>query len=352
MTELNIRASRRYTVAVGEGLLQAAGEQIAPLLPGGRVLLVSDDTVFPLYGEAVQARLAAAGLRVERCIVPAGEAFKTPETLLGIIGRLAELGLTRSDGVVALGGGVITDMAGLSAALYRRGIPCILLPTTLLAMADASVGGKTAVDLPQGKNMLGTVSQPRLVLCDTACLQTLPAEQYAAGWAEVIKCAMIRRRELAEQLEHVPTGQALEQVIAACIDIKRAVVEADEWDTGERQLLNFGHTVGHAIELCSSYGCLHGHAVAMGMAIVTRACVRRGDCEGDCLDTLLTLLERYGLPTSCPYTPEQLLQAAFADKKREGGAITLILPRRVGCCERKKTTLQELGELLELGVST
>ena len=350
MTELEVKASRRYTAAIGEGLLAHAGERIAPLLKGRRVLLVSDDAVFPLYGAAVTESLSRNGLAVESFVFPAGERFKTPETLLSIIGRLAALGLTKGDGVVALGGGVVTDTAGLAAALYRRGIPCFLLPTTLLAMADASVGGKTAVDLPEGKNLLGTVCQPRLVLCDTAALRTLPAPQVAAGWAEIIKCGMIRSRALLGSLETAEPGSDPEPFIAAAVGIKRDVVEADEWDGGERQLLNFGHTVGHAIELCSNYGCLHGHAVAMGMMIVTRACCERGDCAPECEARLRALLERYGLPVSCPRTAAELLQAASSDKKREGDGITLILPREWGRCERKPTDLNELKELLELGV--
>ncbi len=350
MTEIEVKASRSYRVLIGAGLLERCGALAAPLISGRRAALCAGETAFGLYGARALASLREAGFEAEACVYPSGERAKTPETLMTIINKLAALGLDRGDAVFALGGGVTGDMAGLAAALYLRGIACVLLPTTLLAAADASVGGKTAVDLPAGKNQMGVFSQPRLVVCDTDCFATLPPEIRAEGWAEVIKTAFLRPGPLQELLQRADAEERTEEIVAACVRVKSALVAEDEFDTGARQLLNFGHTVGHAIESCSAYTWYHGMAVAAGMAILTRACAARGDCSAGCLDTLLGLLRRFGLPERCPYGAEELLEAARADKKRAGESLTLVLPESFGRCVRKKTDFAELKTLLELGL--
>ena len=350
MTEIEVKASRGYRVLIGKGLLDRCGELALPLIQGRRAVLCAGENAFRLYGQRTLDSLRAAGFTATACVYPAGESTKTPETLVYIINKLAEAGLSRADAVFALGGGVTGDMAGLAAALYQRGIACVVLPTTLLAAVDASVGGKTAVNLPAGKNQMGVFAQPRLVLCDTETFATLPPEVYAEGWAEIIKTAFLRPGELQELLERDDAQEHLEEIVAACVRVKRDLVAEDEFDTGARQLLNFGHTVGHAIEACSGYTWYHGMAVAVGMAVITRACARRGDCGKDCPETLLRLLRRYHLPDRCPYGAPELMSAARADKKRAGKSITLVLPRSYGCCVLKKTDFAELKMLLELGL--
>ena len=350
MRSITVNASRIYEVKIGPGLLTQTGELSAPLIKGREAVIVSDSNVWPLYGEMVQTSLEAAGFQVERFVFPAGERSKTPQTLLELLTFLAQKGLSRADAVFALGGGVTGDMAGLAASLYQRGIACVQLPTSLLSVVDSSVGGKTAVDLPEGKNLVGTFTQPHLVLCDTDVLKTLPAAVEAEGWAEIIKYGMIRSAQLLDRLKQKPVGDELEWVIAHCVAIKRDVVNEDEQDNAVRQLLNFGHTIGHAIERCADYTIYHGEGVAMGMAIMTRACVKQGKCPAECLTVLEGLLDQYSLPKNCDIPKEKLLEAARADKKRRGSTITLVQPDRSGSCVLYKTDYEELARVLEMGM--
>lgn len=350
MQTITVNASRSYCVQIGPGLLDRVGELSAPLVQGRKAAVVSDSNVWLLYGTQVERSLTQAGFQVSVFQFPAGESSKNTATLLELLTFLAREGLSREDPVFALGGGVTGDMGGLAAALYLRGVPCIQLPTTLLAMVDSSVGGKTAVDLPEGKNLVGTFTQPHLVLCDTLTLQTLPAPVMAEGWAEVIKYGMIRSPELLQRLAGEDPAGDLEWVIAHCVTIKRDVVGTDERDTGERQLLNFGHTIGHAIERCGGYSIYHGEGVAMGMAIMTRACVREGLCPKECWTVLESLLDRFHLPKTCSMDKKDLLEAARADKKRRGDAITLIQPEKLGTCVLNKTDYGALSRILERGM--
>lgn len=351
METITVNTSRTYQVQVGAGLLARTGELSAPLLQGRDAVIVSDSNVWPRYGRTVAGSLAQAGFRVREFVFPAGEASKNPQVLLELLTFLARHELTRSDAVFALGGGVTGDMAGLAAALYLRGIACVQLPTSLLSMVDSSVGGKTAVDLPEGKNLVGTFTQPHLVLCDTQALDTLSPAVLAEGWAEIIKYGMIRSRELLDFLREKPAGENLDWVIAQCLTIKRDVVAADERDNAVRQVLNFGHTIGHAIERCGHYAIYHGEGVAMGMAIMTRACVKQGRCPAECWTVLEELLDKYHLPKTCDMDPADLLAAARADKKRRGNAITLIQPERLGNCVLYKTDYDELARVLEVGMA-
>ena len=314
-----------YDVLIAPGLRHSAGKLIAPVHAPCRVLLLSDDTVAALYAEDVTASLVEAGFTVVTHVIPHGEASKSSGSLIELLERMAEEHLTRADLLVALGGGVVGDLGGFASAVYQRGIPFVQIPTTLLAMVDASVGGKTAIDLKAGKNLCGAFHQPALVICDTECLSTLPSAIFADGMAEVIKYGFINDAPLLEMLQS-DTLYAMEDVIRLCVTDKRAMVEADETDKGVRQLLNLGHTVGHAIEACSNFAISHGSAVALGMVIITRAAVKTGLCDKGVLDTLLGLLDKYHLPTECPFTTEQLFEVAMGDKKRAGGFITLVVP--------------------------
>lgn len=316
-----------YPVHIRPGARKQTGAYLSAL-GIHRWAVVSDETVAALYGGAVQESLAAAGLSGEMLTFPSGEAHKTPETWLALSRQLAQRGFSRGDGVAALGGGVTGDLAGFAAACYQRGLPLVQLPTSLLAQVDSAVGGKTAVDLPEGKNLLGAFYQPRMVLVDPDCLATLPVRQLRCGVAEVIKYGLIRDAALLELLASDTPDWPL--IIARCLSVKAALVAADEHDLGVRRLLNFGHTVGHACEAASGYRMTHGEAVAIGMAAVLRWQLRRGDDVGDAYETLLALLQRWELPEALPRGGETLAGYIRNDKKREGDLLHLVLLRAVG----------------------
>ena len=346
---IRVEAGGGYDVVIERGILSEAGARVRAVCRGEKLCLVTDDRVEALYASAAEASLRGAGFRVEMFVFPNGEASKTPETWLRLVRFLAEKEFDGSDAVAALGGGVTGDLAGFAAASYRRGIGLVQLPTTLLAAVDSSVGGKTAVDLPEGKNLLGAFYQPNLVLCDTGCFDTLAPQTRRDGCAEIIKYGLLCAPELLETLRD-PARASGEDVVARCVEIKRDVVERDERDRGERKKLNLGHTVGHAVELLSDFTVTHGCAVAVGMAVVTRACARRGFCPPETAETLNELLEIYGLPTRTDFSAAALAGAMRADKKRAGGTIDLILPREIGRCEIVPTRVGELEALVADGL--
>lgn len=349
MNTVRVDASKSYDIVVGEGLLTSVGERVRQVSRGDIAALITDDQVDALYGAAVANSLRGSGFRVEKFVISHGEASKNAENYIRILNFLAEKGLTRQDTVVALGGGVVGDMAGFAAATFMRGIGFVQVPTTLLAAVDSSVGGKTAIDLETGKNLVGAFYQPDAVICDYETLKTLPAEIFADGCAEVIKYGMIWDSDLFEQLNNPMEGQ-LESIISRCVSIKRDVVNEDERDTGLRQILNFGHTFGHAVEKSSKFSISHGSAVAIGMAMVTRASAKMGLCDPACAGELCRMLERYRLPQTSPFGAEILEKAVLADKKRTGDTISLILPRAIGKCEIRKTPVKEVGEFIRAGL--
>jgi 3-dehydroquinate synthase len=330
-------------------LLPEAGERIAAVCGGETAMLVTDDTVNALYGDILTRSLIEAGYRTERFVFPHGEQSKNMETYLSLQNALAEARLTRSDVVVALGGGVTGDMAGFAAATYLRGVPFVQIPTTLLAMVDSSIGGKTAINLTKGKNLVGAFYQPSVVLCDTGTLATLPDDVFQDGVAEMIKHGVIQSAELFELLK-APIVPQLEDIIARNITIKRDIVALDERDTGVRQLLNFGHTIGHGVEKHSGYTVTHGKAVAIGMVIASRGAFRMGLCAENCHREIVEMTRRYQLPSRTDFPAEQLIDAAFSDKKRSGGSITLVLPERIGKCVLKSFPLAGLAEFIRLGL--
>ncbi|MBE6703354.1 MAG: 3-dehydroquinate synthase [Ruminococcaceae bacterium] len=330
MKEITVKASKTYRVQIGAGLLCAAGEKLRELFPTPRrVMVVSDDTVRALWGDRLIASLEAAGYTVYEFVFPHGEASKTAGTIVSLWEALAKANLTRTDFVAALGGGVVGDMAGFAAATFLRGIPFVQFPTTLLAMVDSSVGGKTGADLAIGKNLIGAFHQPSAVFCDTDTLGTLPTPIFADGCAEVIKYGYINDPTLLTMLQK-PFADTPEEIIARCVSDKRDLVEADERDTGARQLLNLGHTAGHAVEALSNFSISHGSAVAIGMLVMAKAAVSAGLCEADLPAHMESMLKAYHLPTACPYGAEALAKAALSDKKRKGGSITLVLPDKIG----------------------
>lgn len=350
MKIINVSASRKYSVLIGPGLLPRLGEEVGKLCKVGTAAVISDTHVWPLYGEAAVSSLERAGFRVVSFVFPAGEASKNGDTYLSILNFLARSHVTRSDCVVALGGGVVGDMAGFAAATFLRGVAYIQVPTTLLAAVDSSVGGKTAIDLEAGKNLAGAFYQPALVLCDTDTLMTLPEDTFRDGCAEVIKYGVLYDPGLFAHLEEAGLSFDRERVIARCVELKRNVVMEDEFDTGARQMLNLGHTVGHGVEAQSGFTVSHGKAVAIGMAIVSRAAERFGICQPESRARIEALLRAFGLPVSTEYDAQALFSSALSDKKRSGGTLNLVVPRRIGLCERKPTPVAELESFLEAGL--
>lgn len=350
MITVSVDASKCYDIKIGQGLLDSLGQELQALGKIRTVCIVSETTVFPLHGERAKKALADAGFAVASFVFPAGEASKNGNTFLELLSFLAENGLTRSDIIVALGGGVVGDLAGFAAATYQRGIRFVQVPTTLLAAVDSSVGGKTAIDLPTGKNMAGAFYQPSLVLCDTGCLDTLPKDIFLDGCAEVIKYGILYDRAFFDYLAKTGAEFDREKVIARCVELKRDVVNLDEFDTGARMKLNLGHTVGHGVEAKSSFALSHGKSVAIGMAIVSRAAVKCGLLDETECDTIVKTLEKYTLPTHCSYSAEELASFALHDKKRSGGTVSLIIPRKIGQCDIIPTETEKLPSFIESGL--
>ena len=338
MRTVHIDASTRYDVLIGADLIDRAGALTAGAVKPCKCAIVADDTVDALYGARVLDSFKAAGFDAVKVSFPAGEGSKHIGTLSDILEFLAEQRLTRTDLVVALGGGVTGDMAGFAAAVYARGIRFVQIPTTLLAAVDSSVGGKTAIDLRAGKNLAGAFHQPSLVITDTDVLKDLPAEQLSNGAAEAIKCGVLNDPAMFELLETGRWQDQIDRVVARCVAYKRDVVARDEFDTGERAFLNLGHTFGHAIEVCSKLTLLHGQAVGIG-TLMAAACA---GCPEAMLRRLADCLKKNGLPTRCPYSADALARAAMSDKKRAGGSITLVLPEAIGRCVLKKIPVSEL----------
>lgn len=344
MTTVTVAASKKYDIQIGAGLLPCLGSEIANLGKVQKVCIVSETNVYPLWGDAVLNSIQTAGFLVTSFVFQAGEEHKCAATYLQLLNHLAENKLTRSDLIVALGGGVVGDLAGFAAATYLRGIRYIQIPTTLLAAVDSSVGGKTAIDLPAGKNLAGAFYQPDLVLCDTALLSTLPETVFTDGCAEVIKYGILYDPLFFEYLESTGPNFDLETVIKRCVELKRDAVMSDEFDTGDRMKLNLGHTIGHGVEARSHFSISHGTAVAIGTAIVTRA--------SRCSDQkrILNLLNAFGLPTSTVYSAEELYTYILSDKKRSADNVSLIIPRAIGYCEIVPTPVDQLLTFIQAGL--
>lgn len=349
MKIIRVNASQKYDVLVGKDLLDNAGSICAERIGARRGVIITDSNVDALYSDRLIASLSIAGFKIDKFVFEAGEKSKNSKTLIDILEFMASMHLTRSDCVFALGGGVVGDVAGFSSAIYLRGIKFIQIPTTLLAATDSSVGGKTGVDLVAGKNLIGAFHQPSLVICDYSLLDTLSAKIFADGCAEVVKYGVINSRNIFDTTAK-GIKENIEDIIAACVEDKRDIVEADEFDTGKRQLLNFGHTVGHAIEKCSNYSISHGEAVAIGMAVITRAAKVYGFCSSDTLCELISLLEKLCLPTKCDFSASEITEAALSDKKRQGDIITLVIPYSIGDCRLHKISVNELENFIAKGI--
>ena len=349
MKTIRVNASVEYDVLIGSGLLSSAGEYLKNAVGNCTVVMVSDDNVFPLYGETLRNALENSGFKVLEYVFPHGERSKNLSVYGDLLEFMCENRVTRKDVIAALGGGVVGDLAGFAAATYQRGIRFVQIPTTLLAAVDSSVGGKTAVDLKSGKNQAGAFHQPSLVICDTETLKSLPEDEFACGCAEVIKYAVLGDEAFFERLLEKDIHEQTEDVIAVCVSMKRDIVEEDEFDTGKRMLLNLGHTFGHASEACADFGILHGQGVAMGMAAMARSACAAGFCDEETVEKITTILNKYSLPTEVPYRLDDMVSAAFTDKKMSGSTMRIVVPERIGKCRIMSIPAEELRTWMERG---
>lgn len=348
MKKIKINASTSYEVIIGRELLKDSGKLIKEVIEPCRAVIIGDDNTLPLYGKILEESLKSENFDTLTFSFPHGEESKNTSTLIELLEFLALNNITRKDIIVALGGGVTGDLSGLAAATYLRGISYVQLPTTILAAVDSSVGGKTAVNLKSGKNLMGAFYQPRLVICDCDTFKTLPEEVYREGLAEAIKYGVILDSQLFNKFKEEDLKD-IETIIERCVYLKGQIVSQDEFDKGQRQLLNFGHTIGHAIEKCSSFKLPHGFAVAIGMAAVTRASENSGICEKGSSRLLEKVLQKYKLPLDLPYSSGELSEAALSDKKRLGDTITLVVPERIGSCILHKIPIDTLKDFIDLG---
>ncbi|MDE6004253.1 MAG: 3-dehydroquinate synthase [Oscillospiraceae bacterium] len=336
MQKIHVPVRNAYDVIIERGILQKCGTLIQELelTNAKHFVIITDDNVDKFYADIVLKSLQENGFRAEKFVFPHGEGSKNAETLLKIYAFLCEHEVTRGDCLIALGGGVVGDITGFAAATFLRGLPYIQIPTSLLAQVDSSVGGKTAIDLPEGKNLVGAFKQPLAVFCDSDTLQTLPEEFLIDGMGEVIKYGMIADAELFDilcQYDLQSIKNHFDEIIPACIKIKRDVVAEDELDNGLRMILNFGHTLGHAIEAYYHYETYtHGCAVAVGMCLMTKYCGNSDEYQ-----KLKSCVERYGLPTEVPVAINKLVALCGNDKKRSGSDLRYIVCSPIGTARIK-----------------
>ncbi len=380
ITDINVCASSNYTVHIGTDLIDSVGLLIKNTFPESldkndesivkakKIAVITDSNVAPLYLGRVCRSINKEGFTAVSFTFEAGEQSKNIKTLEGIWEFLAEKEITRSDCIVALGGGVVGDISGFAAATYLRGIDFIQIPTTLLAAVDSSVGGKTAIDLKSGKNLAGAFLQPRTVICDTKTLKTLPCQTLTDGLAECIKYAILNGGRLLELFNEIKTQSMediydtledhLPEIIAESVKTKAEYVFKDEFDTGERKMLNLGHTIGHSLEKISSYKMTHGRAVSLGMSIITNSSERLGYAEKGTSKAVDTLLKKFFLPTDLSLCQDMIPESEYGnisvyalnDKKRTGDTITLIIPECVGKCVLRDVPVQEVKTFVSLGL--
>ncbi len=349
MRTVTVHTGHPYDVRIGHGLMNSLGTMVSENTKSRKIMVVSDDNVFPLYGELTVSQLEQAGFTVYTFVFPHGEQSKNLTVFGDLLQLMCDCKLSRKDTVLALGGGVVGDLTGFAAATYQRGMNFIQVPTTLLAAVDSSVGGKTAVDLPNGKNQVGCFYQPTLVVCDPDLLKTLPEEEYQNGCAEIIKYTMINDADMFTQILDKPVCEQYEEIIEKCVAIKRDYVEEDEFDNGLRMMLNFGHTIGHGVEAASSYEIPHGRAVAIGMALVSKATSQMGLCDSSVYTAVCELIQKYGLPISTEYSADELYAAALVDKKNTADSMRLIIPEVIGKCNIHPISKSEFLDWLRAG---
>lgn len=348
MPVISVKTPKQYDIIIENGILIKCGELIKKTVKGNSCLIVTDSNVAALYLDAVKDSLEAEGFTVNVFIFPAGEESKTFKTVEEILIAMCEAGLTRTDFAIALGGGVCGDLTGFASAIYQRGIAYIGIPTTLLAQIDSSVGGKTGCDLSFGKNLVGSFHTPKAVIIDPDCLQTLDQKIFADGLGEAIKYGVIKSEKLFEKLLNEDAKDFINELIVECVSIKRDITENDFFEKNERMLLNFGHTIGHAIEKYYSYKDItHGEAVAIGMVIMAVAAEKRGDCEEGTAKRITQCLHKYKLPATTSIEIEKLCSNTLNDKKRRGKDIKIVLPQKIGTCFIKTLPAESLADYLK-----
>lgn len=345
-------ATATSRLTIGSGVMNCIGTACSELSKNAKVAIVTDSNVAPLYASTVSDSIKASGLDVYTMTLPAGEEHKTLSTVSGIYAFLAENRFTRSDILVALGGGVVGDISGFTAATYLRGIRSVQIPTTLLAQVDSSVGGKCGVDLPQGKNLVGAFNQPNRVLIDTDVLKTLPRDIFRDGMAEVLKYGCIFDEKLFSDILKLAPGTITDAIVERCVELKRDVVERDEHDKGDRMLLNFGHTIGHAIEKLGNFTRFsHGSAVSMGMAAAAKAGEVQGITSPGTYERIVSALSYLCLPTELPYHPDELVSSMAMDKKNLNGNLNFILLSKVGSGHIVPMSLSDTASLFKSAYS-
>lgn len=345
MKRIKVRTSHPYEVIIERGGINKCGEYISAVTRSRRAAVITDDIVGDIYLETVKDSLEKSGFECTSFIFPNGEQSKSLLNLGNIYDFLSESNITRSDVIIALGGGVVGDITGFAAASFLRGVAYVQIPTTLLAQIDSSVGGKTAIDIPGGKNLVGAFKQPALVICDSDTLKTLTKGILSDGMAEAVKYGMIRDEKLFELIESHDLNtidSVMDEMVFTCIGIKRDVVEHDEFDTGERMILNFGHTLGHALEGWHNYtNYTHGMGVAAGMCMITKKL-----CAGEIFNRLEQCLKKYKLPTDTDIPMRELLPFCLKDKKRDSGSLSYIICNKIGKADTVKVSVDEFYRLM------
>ena len=349
MKIVKVDTNTPYDILIERGLIKNCGELIRKVSNASKVTVITDSNVGAIYADTVVSSLKAADFDVSVFTFPAGEKSKNLGTIADMYSHMADFHMSRGDLVVALGGGVTGDMAGFAAASYMRGINFVQIPTSLLAQVDSSVGGKTGVDIAQGKNLVGAFHQPLLVIIDPDTLKTLPDYYINDGMAEVIKYGCIKDEKLFETLENENALDIIDDVIEQCVSIKRDVVNRDEKESGERMLLNFGHTLGHSLEKIYNFeGLSHGQAVAIGMVMITRASESAGITEKGATDKIIALCQKYNLPVSDKAGAKEIADVCASDKKAGGGSVSLVLLNKIGDSFTKKTPLSEVENFINV----
>lgn len=346
MKKFTISASCPYDVITGYDITKDAGTYIKEVLKPCRLCIITDSTVNNLYSQVVLTSLIESGFQPSKIVFPAGEHSKNLVTYTNILEALADEGITRSDAIIALGGGTVGDIAGFAAATYMRGIKYIQIPTTYEAAVDAAYGGETGLNLLSGKNLVGAFWQPSLVLCDYKYFESLPEAKLLDGAAEAMKFAVIAESSLADHI----LGNDYKYVVERCISIKKSLIEADERCLGLRQILGFGHTIGHAVEKLSSYSIPHGHAVAIGMVCESKAAFRTGLTKADISGELSEIFRGMGFNLSCPFSPEDIYDLAVMDKKIFGDKISIVVPEHFGKCSLHKISISTLKQYIREGL--
>ncbi len=347
MEKIHVSASGSYDIIIEDGIIDKTGAYVEKLVKGRKAVLVTDDIVDGLYSAKVIKSLEQSGFLVYRFVIPHGETSKSAGNFIKLLEFAAENRVSRADVFVALGGGVVGDLTGFAASAFLRGVAFVQLPTTLLAAVDSSVGGKTAIDLVAGKNLAGAFYQPKLVLCDTTTFNTLSEEIFSDGMAEVIKYGAIIDAQLWEWLKKPLDHDRIEKIVARCVSIKRDVVEKDEFDSGLRQILNFGHTLGHSIEALSNYEISHGKAVAIGMSLASEMSVRKGYCkDAGITEEMNEMLKLHKLPVFTKFSADELIVPVRSDKKGDNAGVNMIFLERIGQYLIKKTTFDDIHAIL------